>query len=91
MVVGTNEGFIGDNNSYIGMWTLEAITQNPAFPEFNPDVWLYRNTAGRVITGLDFQTLTPGQSVSIGLLAQIHCLLSTELGSTLCLRLLSPP
>lgn len=70
MFFGDPDFDIGASDWYVGSWTAEAINQSDAFPEFSPDVWLYRNSAGRVITGLDFQSLSPNQSVSIGLRAQ---------------------
>lgn len=68
--IGGSDSFIGSNDDYIGAWTLEATITTPAFPGYTSGMWLYRNTANRVITGLSFDTLAPEESVSIGVCAQ---------------------
>jgi len=70
MFLGNPDLYIGSLEFYIGSWTIEAVSQSPAFPDFSPDVWLYRSSTNRVVTGLSFGTLSPEESVSISISAQ---------------------
>lgn len=70
MFLGNPDLYIGSLEFYIGSWTIEATIQSPAFPDLSPDLWLYRSSTNRVVTGLSFGTLSPEESVTVSISAQ---------------------